>query len=141
MMNKRYFYEFSGNVFLEANNQAEAEKLITGISLEDYLIDEELYGIDENYIALDLKKREEQLGTYLHPFNDQDEYQEYKMRECRYGNIFKEFLHGKFDKNELMKRMANAEKDNLDDCAIVEEIIMIDLEGKKLKTVKHCFVD
>ena len=140
-MNKRYFYEFSGNVFLEANNQAEAEKLITGISLEDYLIDEELYGIDENYIALDLKKREEQLGTYLHPFNDQDEYQEYKMRECRYGNIFKEFLHGKFDKNELMKRMANAEKDNLDDCAIVEEIIMIDLEGKKLKTVKHCFVD
>jgi len=141
MMKKRFFYEFDGNVFLEANNQAEAEKLITGISLEDYLIDEELYGIDENYIALDLKKREEQLGTYLHPFNDQDEYQEYKMRECRYGNIFKEFLHGKFDKNELMKRMANAEKDNLDDCAIVEEIIMIDLEGKKLKTVKHCFVD
>ena len=140
-MNKRYFYEFSGNVFLEANNQAEAEKLITGISLEDYLIDEELYGIDENYIALDLKKREEQLGTYLHPFNDQDEYQEYKMRECRYGNIFKEFLHGKFDKNELMKQMAEAEKENLDNYAVVDEISMIDLDGKKLKTVKHCFVD
>jgi hypothetical protein len=25
--------------------------------------------------------------------------------------------------------------------ALVDEISMIDLEGKKLKTVKHCFVD
>jgi hypothetical protein len=63
------------------------------------------------------------------------------MRECRYGNIFKEFLHGKFDKNGLMKRMAEAEEKDLDDCAIVDEISMVDLEGKKLKTVKHCFVD
>jgi hypothetical protein len=63
------------------------------------------------------------------------------MRECRYGNIFKEFLHGKFDRNELMKRMAEAEEENLDDCAFVDEISMMDLEGKKLKTVKHCFVD
>ena len=63
------------------------------------------------------------------------------MREYKYGNIFKEYFHGKFDKNELMKRMAEAEEENLDDFALVDEISMIDLEGKKLKTVKHCFVD
>ena len=63
-MKKKYFYEFSGNVYLEANNQTEAEKLITGISLEDFLINEDVYEIDENYIAYDLKKREDQLGTY-----------------------------------------------------------------------------
>jgi hypothetical protein len=63
------------------------------------------------------------------------------MRECRYKNIFKEFLHGKFDKNELMKRMVEAEEKDLDDHPLVDEISMIDLEGKKLKTVKHCFVD
>ncbi len=40
-----------------------------------------------------------------------------------------------------MKRLAEAEKENLDDCALVDEISMIDLEGKKLKTVKHCFVN
>jgi hypothetical protein len=63
------------------------------------------------------------------------------MRECRYGNIFKEFLHGKFDKNELVKRMTEAEEKNLDDCSLVDEIRMIDIEGEKLKTVRHCFVD
>ena len=141
MMNKRYFYEFSGNVFLESNNQNQAEKLVTGIALENYLLDEELYEIDENYVAHDLKKRQEQRGTYLHPYNDQDEYHDFKMRECRYGNIFKEFLHGKFDKNELMKQMAEAEKKELDDYAAVDEIRMIDLEGKKMKIVKHCIVD
>ena len=140
-MKKRFFYEFSGRVFLEANDQAKAEKLITNISLENYLIDEDVYEIDENYIALDLKKREEQFGTHLHPVNDSEEYQEFKMRECRYGNIFKEFLHGKFDKNELMKRLSEVDKKDLGDSAIVDEIDMIDLENKKLKTVKHCFVD
>ncbi len=63
------------------------------------------------------------------------------MRKCRYGNIFKEFLHGKLDKNKSVKRMAEAEEENLDDFALVHEINMIDLEGEKLKTVKHCFVD
>ena len=140
-MKKRFFYEFSGNVYLETNEQTEAEKLVIGITLEDYLIDEELYEIDENYVAYDLKKRTEQLGTDLHPFDDQDEYLEYKMRERRYGDIFKEFLNGKFDKDELIKRMAEAEKENLDDYAIVDEISMVDLESKKLKGVRHCFVD
>ena len=140
-MKNRFFYEFSGNVFLEANDQAEAENLVTGISLDNYLIDEELHQIDESYVSLELKKRIEQWGTHLHPLNDQDEYHEFKMRECRYGDIFKEFLHGKFDKDELLKRMAEVANDNLDDCTPVDEISMIDSEGKELKTVKHLFVD
>ena len=37
--------------------------------------------------------------------------------------------------------MAEADEENLDDSALVDEIRVIDLEGKKLKTVKHCFVD
>ena len=140
-MGKRFFYEFSGNVFLKANNSDEAEKLVIAISLEDYLLDEHLHEVDENYISFDLQKRTEQLGTDLHPFDDQDEYLKYKMRESRYGNIFNEFLHGKFDKSELMKRMSKAEKENLDDVAIVNEISMVDLESKNSKLVKQCFVD
>jgi hypothetical protein len=140
-MKKRFFYEFSGTVLLEANDQTEAEQLITGIELEDYLTDEELFGLDENYVAYDLKKREEQLGTYLHPYNDQDEYLEFKMRERRYVNIFNEFLHGNFDKTELIKRMYKADEENLDDVPLVDEFSMIDLVSKKLKTVRHCFVD
>jgi len=48
MMKKRFFYEFSGTIFFEADNQTEAEKLATGISLENYIMDEELFEVDEN---------------------------------------------------------------------------------------------
>ena len=37
--------------------------------------------------------------------------------------------------------MAEAEKENLDDYAIVDEISVVDLESKKLKGVRHCFVN
>jgi hypothetical protein len=142
-MKKRYFYEFSGNVFLEVNDQTEAEKLVTGISLENCLIDEELFEIDEDYIAYDLKRREEQLGTYLHPVNDPDEFEEFKIRKCRYGNIFKKFLHGEFDIDELITRMNEAEANDeiLHDCDLFSEISMIDIEGKKFKRVRHVTVD
>ena len=141
-MKKRFFYEFCSTVFIKANDKAEAEKRAIEIPLlEDYLIDEKLHEIDENYISFDLQKRTEQFGTHLHPYNDQDEYQEFKMREHRYGDIFKGFLHGKFDKNELMKRMADAEEKNLDDYTIVDEISMVDLKSQSSKLVKHCFVD
>ena len=142
-MKKRFFYEFSGTVYLEANDQDEAEKLSTGISLENYLMEEELFEIDEDYIALDLKKREEQLGTYFHPLNNPDDFEEYKIKKCRYGKIFNEFLHGKFEKNKLMKRMTEAEanEEMLDDCELFSEISLIELEGKKFKRVRHVVVD
>lgn len=55
-----------------------------------------------------------------------------------YMEIFSEnFFMASLAKNELMKRMAKAEKKELDDFAIVDEISMIDLESKKMKTVKH----
>lgn len=50
---KRYFYEFKGNVFLEAENQDEAEDRILGISLVEYLIHEDLFEIDDHYIPVD----------------------------------------------------------------------------------------
>ena len=142
-MKKRFFYEFSGNVYLEANDQDDAEKLATGISLDNYLMEEELFEVDENYVANDLKKREDQLGTYFHPLNNPDDFEKYKIRKCRYGNIFREFLNGKFDKEELIKRMEETEANEeiLDDCELFSEISLIDLDSKKFKRVRHVVVD
>jgi hypothetical protein len=47
------------------------------------------------------------------------------MSECRYGDIFKEFLHGKFNRNELMKWSSEADKKDLDDYAIVDKITIL----------------
>ena len=140
-MRTKYFYGFSGNVFVRANSQAEAEKLVTGIPLDHYLIDEEVYEIDENYISVNLKQRQEQLGTRLHPLDNSKEYEEYKKRECRYGNIFRGFLHGKFSKNELLKRLVEADKKEIDDSAIVYQVQMVDLESKEGKTARLVSVD
>ena len=46
-MTKRFLYEFNGTVFVEAENEDEAEKQILGIPLADYLVDEDIYEIDE----------------------------------------------------------------------------------------------
>ena len=128
---------------MEANDHDDAEKLATGISLDNYLMEEELFEVDENYVANDLKKREDQLGTYFHPLNNPDDFEEYKIRKCRYGKIFNEFLHGKFDKDELMKRMEESEANEeiLDDCELFSEISLIDLDSKKFKRVRHVVVD
>ena len=105
--------------------------------------DEDVYEIDEDYIALDLKKRQEQMGTHFHPLDDSEQYEAFKMRECRYNPIFNDFLNGKFDKVELLKRMNEAEANDemLDDCELFSEISMIDLDGKKFKRVRHVNVD
>ena len=140
-MKKKYFYEFSGTVFLEAGDQVEAERLVKGILLDHYLIDEELYEIDENYIPVNLKQRQEQLGTRLHPLDNSKEYEEYKKREYRYGTIIKRFLHGKIDRDKLMKRMAEADENEIDDSAIVYQVQMVDLESKEGKTARLVSVD
>ena len=140
-MKKKYFYEFSGTVFLEAGDQVEAERLVKGILLDHYLIDEELYEIDENYIPVNLKQRQEQLGTRLHPLDNSKQYEAFKMRECRYNPIFNDFLNGKFDKDELMKQMAEADENEIDDSAIVYQVQMVDLESKEGKTARLVSVD
>ena len=48
-MKKRYFYEFRGNVYLEADNQDEAEELTMEIPLVEYIIEEDIFEIDEHY--------------------------------------------------------------------------------------------
>jgi hypothetical protein len=106
-MKKRYFYEFRGNVYLEADNLDEAEGLIMGISLEDYLIDEDVIEIDEHYIPVDLEKREEKIDTILHPL--EDEYVDYHSKKQSYGPLFREFIHGKIDRQELVNRMIQVE--------------------------------
>ena len=80
-MKKKYFYEFSGNVYLEADDQNEAERLVKAMLLDHYLIEEELHEIDENYVSFDLTKRNEQWGTDIHPFNNEDEFYEFKLKK------------------------------------------------------------
>jgi len=138
-MKKRYFYEFKGNVYLEADNQDEAEELIMGISLKDYLIDEDLFEIDEHYIPVDLEKREGINDTILHPL--EDDYDGYRSKKQSYGPLFKEFIHGKIDKEELMQKMIQLEEKGLDDSGYTYEVDMVDLKSKEHKRARHVVVD
>ena len=83
-MGKQYFYEFSGRVFINAENQNQAEQLATGVPPVGFLIDEDIYEIDEHYIPIDLKKRDEKNHTHLHPLEDSE--------ECKHGYTLKKFL-------------------------------------------------
>jgi len=78
-----------------------------GIPLVDYLIDEDLFEIDENYVPIDLDKREEKNDTTLHPL--ENKYVAYKTMKQAYGPLFKQFIHGNIDRKELMKRMDHIE--------------------------------
>ena len=140
-MEKQYFYEFQGRIFVKAEDQDQVENLVTDIPLADYLIDEDVYAVDENYIPVDLKQRQEHLGTNFHPLDDPDNYENFKMRESRYGDIFNDFLNGKFDKDELLKRMTEADKKVIDDGDLVYSITMVDIDSKKEKTARLVPVD
>ena len=58
-MKKRFIYEFSGKIRVDAKNQVEAEKLFTGKELNYYIINENVYQVDEFYVSDNLKKREQ----------------------------------------------------------------------------------
>ena len=109
--------------------------------MDHYIIDEELHEIDENYVSFDLNKRKQQWGSHIHPFFNEDEFYEFKIRQCRYGDIFNDFLQGKLDKIELMKKMDEADKIDISDLDLIDELSMIDLKNKEMKTVRHLFVD
>ena len=138
-MKKRFFYEFKGNVYLEADSEDKAEELITGISLVEYLIDEDVYEIDEHYVPVDLEKREEKIETILHPL--EDEYVDYNIIKQAYGPLFKEFIHGKVDREELMQKMIQLEEKGLNDPGLTYEVDMVDLISKENKTARLCVVD
>lgn len=142
-MKNRYFYEFSGRVYVEADHQDQAEELVTGIHLDDYLIEEELYAIDENYVSPDLETRQKQFGTIHHPLNEADGFENYEIRNSIYGPIFRDFLNGKIDKQELVEKMDQAEHNNdlLEDCNLFAQLDMVDLETKKTKKIRLVAVD
>ena len=141
MKEKKYFYEFHGRVFIKAENQDQAEKLIVDTDLNDFILDEDLYAIDQNYIPIDLKKRQEQLGTKYHPLDDPEEYEAFKTREIKYAGIFNDFLNGKFDKDQLMKRMTEAKQEHIDPGALVYSVLMTDLKSQREKTARLVSVD
>ena len=138
-MQKRYFYEFKGNVYLEADNQDEAENLIMGIPLVDYLVDEDVFEIDDHYIPVDLEKREEINETILHPL--EEDYHDYHKMKQTYGPLFKAFIHGKIDRDELMQKMIQLEEKGLEDPGLAYEVDMVDLVSKEGKTARHYWVD
>ena len=140
-MTKQFLYEFNGTILVKAQNEDEAEKLVTGISLNDYLIDEDLYEIDDSYVATDLDKRMKQFGTKMHPLDDAEEYEKYKMRKYRYNRVFNDFINGKIDKNEMIKKMEQAENTDIPNFQPFEEFGIVDLENKEEKTVRLVAVD
>lgn len=137
----RFIYEYNGKILVKAENEDKAEKLVTGINLNDYLIDEDLFEVDDSYVATNLEKRIEQWGTKFHVLDDADEYEEYKMRKYRYSRIFNDFLNGKIDRQELIKKMKQAENTVIPDFQPFEELRIVDLDTKEEKTVRLVAVD
>ena len=135
-MGNRYFYEFTGRIFVKSENGNQAEQMIMDIDLNDYIVDEELYEIDEHYIPIDLKQRQGQMGTEYHPLDDPEEYEKFKIREYRYGNIVNDFLNGKIDRIEMLKRMDQADGKEIDGGSLIYKVQMVDLETKDGKTAK-----
>ena len=118
-MTKRFLYEFNGTVFVEAENEDEAEKLIIGIPLADYLVDEDLYEINDSYMAVDPEF----------------------LRKQVYMSAFLEFFDGNIKRKELLKRIEKFENSDNFDFLPIERITMIDLKTKSQKTVRHIVVD
>ncbi len=142
---KRFIYEFDGKIWVDAKNQDEAENILIEIlkkkRLNKFVINEDVYQVDQFYVSDNLNKREQDWGSFYHPALECDQYSEYKKRYRRYGMIFKNFLHGKIDKKDLIKRMdqADAEKESLKDDHTIIELQAFDLEGE-LKTIRHYYI-
>lgn len=142
-MTKRYYYEYFGRVLIQAENQQSAENLINEINVNEYIIDEQIYEIDKDYVAIDLGIREKQFGSIYHPLDQADEFERYKKRFYRYNPIFLDFLNWKINKEQLINEIhkADSKVGNDDDCRAYAEISMIDLESKKLKTARLVSVE
>jgi hypothetical protein len=144
-MKKRFIYEFSGKIWVDAKNKDEAEDILIeslkNKKMNKYIIEEYVYEVDQFYVSDNLEKREKDWGSFFHPVLECDEYSKYKKRYNRYGIMLKNFLHGKIDKDELIKRMEEADTDNdkSKDSNQILEFYAHDLEGE-LKTVRHFYV-
>lgn len=125
---------------IEAENQDEAEKLIQENDICNFLLEEEIFELDQFRIALDSKKRKDQLGRSIHPIHHLDEFQEYKLRKNKYNHIFNDFLQCMIDRKELFEKMDKAENKNNDPTNLYDEIEIITLEPYEKKTVRFFYV-
>ena len=139
-MKKRYLYTFHGNMMVEAQNQDEAEKLVQGQDICYFILDDEVFEIDQFRIAYDLKKRKKQIETTIHPVEDLDEFNEYKIRKHKYSLLFNDFIQCKIDRKELLEKMDQAENKKVDSTKLYQEIIMIILEPYEQKTIRFFYV-
>jgi hypothetical protein len=57
------------------------------------------------------------------------------------GPLFKAFMHGKIDREELNRKMIQLEKEALEDPGLTYEVDMVDLISKEGKTARHYWVD
>ena len=139
---KKYLFKFHGTVVLYATSYDEAENLIEDLKIDDYVIDEDLFETDEYCISADLKVRESQIGTIHHPMDNPDEFEQFKIRQCQYNSIFKDFLNGVIDKQKLIEKISNVDDREIPDgCDLFASLRMIELENKALKTVRLLTVD
>ena len=140
-MTKKYFYEFTGRIKLTADSKEQAEEMVMGIDdATEFIVAEELIEIDSDHIPLDQKLRKQKLGTVIHP-SDVDKFQNFKLNKLRYSEIFDEFMHGKYSKEELMDKMDQADQRDIKDDGFDYVVSMVDLKSKEAKTAKLAVVD
>ena len=71
-----------------------------------------------------------------------DEFEQFKSRENQYNSIFKDFLNGRIDKQELIEKFSNVDDSDIPtDCNLFASLEMIELENLTRKTVRICSVD
>ena len=139
---KKYLFTFNGTVVLNATSYDEAENLIEDLKIDDYVVDEDLFETDVHCISPDLKIRESQIGTYHHPLNDPDEFEQFKIRQSHYNLVWKNFLNGLIDKQQLIEKISNVDDSEIpDDCDLFASLKIIELDNKELKTVRLLTVD
>jgi hypothetical protein len=139
---KKYLFTFRGTVVLNATSYDEAENLIEDLKVDDYVIDEDLFETDEHCISPDLIIRESQIGTYHHPLNDPDEFEQFKIRQGHYNSVWQDFLNGVIGKQEFIDKISNVDDREIsDNCELFASLKMIELDNKELKTVRLLTVD
>ena len=139
---KKYLFTFNGTVFLNAKNYDEAESLIEDLKIDDYVCDEKIFETDQYAIFLDKEERESQIGTYHHPIDNPNEFELFKIRHCCYISIFRDFLNGVIDKQQLIEKISNVDdKEIPDDCDLFASLKMIELVNKTYKIIRLITVD
>ena len=139
---KKYLFQFNGTVVLNAASYDEAESLIEDLKIDDYVIDEKIDEIDQYCIILDKEAREYQIGTFHHPIDNPNRFELFKVRHFYYISIFRDFLNGVIDQQQLIEKISNVDdKEIPDDCDLFASLKMIELDNKTFKTIRLLTVD